>query len=155
MYVCTQWYMCGYTCKYVVCICVWVYTHMCVYLSSSEFMCLDACYSDFGLFGKIQTGCMRFGLVAIMDPMHWRLEDRSMGWSGDPYQFAQWRADGDSVPKSRHFMWVFAFVLFPNLQLSIAICVLLVYFMWPCDIFYLYNYLDHFMRHQWLFTLFM
>jgi len=63
-------------------------------------------------FGEIWTHYRRFGLELVMDPMHWRFENRPMGWSVDQYRFVQWRPEGDSVTKLRHFMWVFAFVLF-------------------------------------------
>ena len=71
-----------------------------------------------------------FGVVLVMHPIHWRFEDRCTGWSRDLYQFMQWRPDDDSVPKLRHFMWVFALVLSSYLSLSVVLICYLHYFIW-------------------------
>jgi len=49
----------------------------------------------------------RSGFMLVVDPIHRQFEDRSIGRSEDQYWFVQWRPDGYSVPKLRHFMWVF------------------------------------------------
>ena len=102
---------------------VYVGVHVCVGMlrcvSSMHlylFTCSIACYSISDLFGEIRTQLQetwtRSGFVLVMDPIDWRFGNRSMGWSSDSYQFVRWRPDGDLVPKLRHFMWVFALVLF-------------------------------------------
>jgi len=45
-------------------------------------------------------------------------------------------------------------MLFPYLLLSVAFICYSYYFMWTIDIFYQYDYLYSFMRHQWVLTLF-
>jgi len=62
-----------------------------------------------------------------MNLIHWRFKDWPMGWFREPYWFIQWRPDGDSDPKSRHFMWVFALVLFSNLPLLLDTCVFVLF----------------------------
>ena len=127
MYVCNG--ICVGICVSMWYVYVYGYIPVCVYICILVISCVwmrVIAISD--SFGEIRTCYMRFRLVAVMDPIYWRFEDRSMRWPGDPYRFVQWRPDEDSVPKPHHFMWVFAFVLFPNLLLPIAICVLLVSF---------------------------
>ena len=119
--VCLFIFMCGYLVHVYMCMCVrmWcVYVYKCIFVWVYVFGCVVQCF---------RTACeirTRFGFVFAEDPIHRRFEDRPMGWLGDPYRFIQWRADGNSDPKSRHFMWVFIFV---SLLLN---------------------------RYQWLFTLF-
>ena len=106
--------------------CVWRY--MCTDVYSYEFICLVACYIISDSFVQSELGNERFRLVRVMDLTHWRFEDRLMRWFGDSYRFVQWRPDNDSDSRSRHFMWVFSFVLFPCLPWSIGVRILLVSF---------------------------
>ena len=85
---------------------------------------------------RFRFGNRRFGFVSTVDPIYWRFEDRSIGWSGDSYWFVQWRSDGDSVSKSHYFMWMFALVLFSCLLLSRIFIFYSHHFMWLSDIFY-------------------
>jgi len=154
VYVCIIVYVCVWVCPCVYAHVACVYGYMCecimsVWWLSFLSVCLVACYSISDPFVRSKLGNRRFGIMPIMDPIPWRFEDRSMGWSADQYQFVQWRSDDDSIPKLRHFMWI------PYLLLSICIyftfiisCDYLMYF-YHCD------YLYHFMRHQWLFTIFL
>ena len=118
--------MCMCVCVLVhVCVCRWVYVYsvyICIYISSCV---LVAWYSVSDSFGEIQTCYRRFGLMFVMNPIHWWFKDWSMGWSVDQHLFVQWRPDGDSVPKSRHFMWMFILVYLP---LSVCIYMLLLSF---------------------------
>ena len=95
-------------------------------------MCLVACCSDSDPFVRSKLGNMIFGFVSILDAMHRRFEDRFMGWSVDQYGFMQWRPDGDSVSKPRHFMWVFVLMSFSFLPLlcfiRIISCDFILYF---------------------------
>ena len=134
-----------YVCIMLVC----VYVYVCVCISSC--VCMVASYSDPNPFDEIRTRYGRFGVVLVMDPIHWRFEDRPMGWAGDSYQFVRWRPDSNPVPKPRHFMWVFVLMSFPYLPLIISNYVLLALFhVGKWYIFPVYYYLYHFMRHQWL-----
>ena len=123
---CMYEYICMlmYTRLYV---CLGVYKSMCVYVLV-YYMCLVACYNVSYSFRRSKIGNRRVGFVPIMNPIQWRFKDRHMGWSRDPYQFVQWKPEGDSDPKPCHFMWVFAFISFFYLLLSICICVLLLSF---------------------------
>jgi len=65
-------------------------------------------------------------IYARYGPINWRFEDRPMGWSGDPYQFVQWKPDGDSDLTPRHFKWV-------------VFCLFIVYFnIISCECFHLF-----------------
>ena len=113
--------MCGYVCVYILYVCVYLYSvgytcicvHVWVYERVIMFMCACGCVVQ--RFRPVWWNSdplreIRFG--ARYEPIHWRFEDRPMGWSEDSYRFMQWRPHGDSVPKRRHFMWVFALVHF-------------------------------------------
>ena len=82
---------------------------------------LVVCYNVSDLFGEIRTQLQetrtRSRFMLIVDPIHRRFEDLSIGWSVDQYRFVQWRPDGNSVPKPRHFMWVFVLMSFSSLPL--------------------------------------
>ena len=90
MYVCvyscvhTHTHISMYVCMYVavnVCMHVWcacVGMHMCECVNSPLSLYMVAWYSDTDLFGEIRTRYRRLGLVFVMDPRHWRLEDRPM-----------------------------------------------------------------------------
>jgi len=67
----------------------------------------------------------------VVDPTHRRFEDRPMGVFRGSYRFVQWRPDGDSFPKPRHFMWVFALVSFS--LFTVLSCVLYVSCIITCD----------------------
>ena len=105
-----------------------------------------AWHSDPDQFSEAWSSYRRFGLVFDMDPTQWRFKNRLIEWSRDPYRFVQWRLDGDSDPKSCHFMWVFTFAL---LLITVIFClishvqILVVhvnYDSWPCSLrWYLYQ----------------
>ena len=126
VYVCIKVYT--YSCVYV---CMVVY-RSCVYVCLCEFMCLVACYSVSDLLGRSKYSNRRVEIVLVMDLIYWRFKDRSTRWSVDQYLFVQWRPDGDSVPKPRHFMWVFVLISFSSLPLlcfiRIISCDLILYF---------------------------
>ena len=135
IYVCTLIYTYVYVCTWVytyVSVCsggYWVYIYIYLYV-------LVACHGISDLFGEIQTSCRRPGPdpnYVVVDPTHRRFEDRCIGWSVDQCQFMQWRPDGDSVPKPRHFMWVFVLVY---LSLMICFTCCLYHFMWLFVILY-------------------
>jgi len=119
IWVCIHYFMCVYT---FICVHVWVCECMCmisfVWLHITAFQ-THSCDPN-SVTGD--SNLCRYGpnTLAIRRTTH--------GMSGDSYQFVQWRPDGDLDPKLRHFMWVFAFVLFSYLPLSIGNCVLLVSF---------------------------
>jgi len=100
--------MCGHTCMYVLC----YYVCMSMYVFVYHRVYMVACCSDSDSLMRSELDNERFRFVLVVDPIHWRFEDRPIEWSGDSYQFVQWRPNGDSDPKSRHFMWVFALYLF-------------------------------------------
>ena len=111
----------SYVYVYRICICVGV--DACVYRvclgisplvsqSLSLFVCVwlrVAAITDSFVWSEL--GNRRFGFVPIIDPINWQFEDGHTRWFRDPYRFIQWRPDGNSDLKSRHFMWVFTFVL--------------------------------------------
>jgi len=68
-------------------------------------------------FSPLQEIQTQIGFVPVVNPIQGRFKDRFMGWSGDPYQSVWRRSDGDSVPRLRHFMWVFALVSFSYFSL--------------------------------------
>ena len=107
--------VCVYLYTYI-CLGVCLNTCMCTVGCSYDFKCVVMCDSDPDPFRRFELSNGRprtwFRFVPIMYPIHRQFEDRPMGWSGDLYQFVQWRPDGDSVPKLRHFMWVFVLVYF-------------------------------------------
>ena len=155
------WWMCVCvsSCSWVllayvhVCLSVYMHVHtacICLYIN----LCMLAWYSDTNPFGKIQTRYRRFGSVLAVEPMLGQFEDRPMGWSRNPYWFVQWRSDGNSVLRLRHFKWVFALLSFFYFLLSIIFICYLYHFIWQSDILDQYDYLHHFMRHQWPFTVF-
>ena len=106
-----------YMCECV--ICVLIFLPLCVWLRVTAI-------TDSFVRSKLSN--RRFGFVPVMHLIHWGFEDRHIKWSGDPYGFVQWRPDGNSDPKSRHFKWVFALVLFSYLPLLMGICILLASF---------------------------
>jgi len=77
----------------VVHICMWVYTYVHVHVCKRVFMCtciheyLIACYSILDSFVRSELGNKRLKVVPVMDPIHRRFEDWSMGWSVDQYRF--------------------------------------------------------------------
>ena len=142
--------------------CMCVYVFMCVYLylyvcgctcmcrvhvrkSVFIFICvLVTCCSDLNSFVRSELGNGRFIFVLIVDPIHWRFEDWSMWWSGDPYRFVRWRSDTDLDSKLVSFHVSVCSVSFPYLSLSILFICYLYLFMWLSDIFDQYNYMYHF-----------
>jgi len=99
-------------------------------------MCLDAYCSiaDSFMRSEPKTGDPDQILIHVRcGAIDWWFEDRLIRWSEDLYQFVQWRPDGDSVPKLRHFMWVFAFILSSYFSLSVIFICYLYYFMWLFD----------------------
>ena len=142
---CVCIYLCMYRCMYVYA-CGSVYI-MCTYVFVYQRVRLVACYSVSDLLGRSKLGNRRFRFVPILDPIPRWLEDRSMGWSVGQYRFVQWRPDGVSVPKPCHFMWVFVLMSFPYLPLLFVLFHVTIRCILQCD------YLYHFMRHYWLFTL--
>ena len=123
-----------YTYVYV---CTWVYTYVSVY-SGVCLACiyvymyvLVACYSVLNPFGELRTSYRTSDPIqvrVVVDPIQWGFEDRSIGWSVDQYQFVQWRPDGDSVPKLRHF----------NVSVSLSLSLSLPLFIkWPQILFYM------------------
>ena len=97
----------------------------CVYWFPFLSLFLVACYSVSDSLGWSKLGNERFRFIPILDPIHKLFEDRFMEWSVDQYRFVQWRPDGDSVLKLRHFMWVFVLMCLP---LSVCIYMLLLSF---------------------------
>jgi len=153
-------HICVIPCIYVLCVYVgiYVYVYKYVYICVCTSKCVFGCMSQ--RYGPTHEIWTRSGFVFAVEPIHWRFEDRPMGWFGDSYRFVQWRPDDDSDPKPRHFMWVFAFVLFSYLPSSVVFICYLYHFMWPSDSFlsvithtiscvisecsfYLYNWYEH------------
>jgi len=104
---------------YMYIICMYMYiiymgVHVCVcirvYVRVSSWVGLLLQHSD--LFGEIRTCYRRLWSAFADEPIHWRFENWPMGCSRDSYQFMQWRPDGEPIPESRHFMWVFVIGLF-------------------------------------------
>ena len=123
IYTCTYIHECGCT---RMCLCARVgVKHVFIFICICD-ACMVAWYSDLDPFSEIRTRYRRFGVVPVMDPISKRFEGRSMGWSGDSYRFMQWRPDDDLILKPRHFMWVFAFVLFSQITISSSVYMLLV-----------------------------
>jgi len=91
------------------CLCARVGMLECIYVTC---ICSVVCCSDSDSFVQYKLSNGRFRVVPIMDPIPWQFEDLSMRWSADLYQFMHWRPDNDSISKPRHFMLVFALVLF-------------------------------------------
>ena len=161
------------TCMYYVCLSVCMSTYMCICVRGCThvyrrarvsvecifiFICMFGCVLQY--FGTrlvrswpLKETRTRSRFVLVLEPMHRQFEDRFMGWSVDQYRFVQWRPDGDSLPKLRHFMWVFAFVSFSYLPLTVAFTCCSYHFMWFSVIFYQFHYWYSFMRCLWLFTL--
>ena len=83
----------------------------------------------------IRTRYGRSGYVFVVDLIHRQFEDRSTGWFVDQYQFEQWRPDGDSVPKPRHFMWAFILVHFLIYRCRYAFTCYTYHIMWLSVIF--------------------
>jgi len=52
------------------------------------------------------------------------------------------------VVQTYYWSWVFIFMLFLYLLLSVVFICFSYYFMWTIDIFYLYDFMYHFMRYQ-------
>ena len=127
MHVCVYSYVCMYFgVPLCVCTCgvrVWVHIGcimcVCVCVDSPSFLCVRLCAKVMRTSSwdpdQLQETQTRSGFIFTVDPIHRRFKDRPMGWFGDSYRFVQWRPDDDSLPKSRHFMWVFVLVLFSNL----------------------------------------
>ena len=144
------------------CTCTWVYTYVSgcsgvylvyIYIYLCVWLRVAALWNSLMRSGPLQETRTRFGFVLVMDPIQWRFEDCSIGWSVDQYRFVQWRPDGDSVSKQRHFMWVFVLVHFLIYRCRYAFTFYTYHFMWHSVIFYLFDYLYHFIRHPWLLTL--
>ena len=146
---------CIYVCILVY-VYVWVYTYVyacmlwSVYMYESMFVWVHVFGCVLQRFRFVRWDPDPIRINACVDPIHTRFEDRSMRWSVDQYRFVQWRPHDDSVPKPRHFMWVFVIV---DLPLSVCIYMLLLSFYVTSVIFYQFDFLYHFMRQQWLFTL--
>ena len=145
MYICVYAYRCMHVgIRICVRMHVWVLSmYLCLYV------CVWLCATVFRI-RLVRSGPLqetRFGFVLVVDPIHRRFEDRSMGWSVDQYQFVQWRLDSDSVSKLRHFMWVFVLVHFLIYRCRYAFTCYTYHYMWLSVIFYLFDYLYHFMRH--------
>ena len=112
LYTCTSTFM--YCIRLSVCLSTCVIMFKYVWICD---MCTVACFSDSDPFCEIRTRCWRFRFVLVMDQIHRRFEDRSMGWSVDQYRFVQWIPDSNSVLKLRYFMWVFVLMSFSSLPL--------------------------------------
>ena len=67
-------------------------------------------------------------------PNRWRFKNWPMKWSGDSYWFVQWRPESDSVPKLRHFIWVFVYwsILISAFYLNIS-CICIYYSVLLCS----------------------
>ena len=149
-----------------VCLCTYIYAgvHVCLCVYIEEcirvrgYVCVSSCvwlritvfWTRLVRYGPLQEIRTRFGFVLVVDPIHRRFENRSMRWSVDQYRFVQWRPDGDSIPKPRHFIWAFVLVYLP---LSVWFTCYTYHFMWLSFMFYQFDFLYYFMRHPWLFTL--
>ena len=104
---------------------MFVYTRIvCTYVFVYHRVCLVTWYSISDSLVRSEHDNGRFGVLLVMDPIHWRFEDWPMRWSG----FVQWRPDRDSDPKPCRFMWMFAYVLFPYLPLSVCVYILMLSF---------------------------
>jgi len=94
-------YICGCTRVYVYACVVYMYGYINVWVCYACVLSLSIClvvwYSDPDPC-EIRTSYERFRVVLVMDPIHWRFEDRPMGWFKDLYQFMQWRPDDDTNP---------------------------------------------------------
>jgi len=106
-------YVCGVCIGTGICVC-----ESCVQLRVAAIM---------NSFVRSELSNGRFSLVLVMDPTRRRFEDRHMSRLRDTYRFVQCRPYGDSDPKSRHFMSVFARIIFLFIIVSI-IYILLVSF---------------------------
>jgi len=160
VYVCMiiSMYVCIDLCIYI---CVYLYIHMsvgvhvCVSVQGWVlgvylylFVWSVACYSVSDSLVQSELGNGRSGFVLVVDPTQWQFEDRSMRWSGDPYQFVMWRLNGDSVPNcviSCECLLLYRFLYLP---LSVVFICYLYYYMWSSALFYQFVYLYHFIWHQ-------
>jgi len=157
VYTCICVCMCVYVyiCMYVLYVCIPVCGCVHVYLCVRVFTCacgyvlqrFEPVGEDLDLLREIQT-CTRYGpdSLAIWKLIH------EMIWRFVLVRAVKTRWWSDL--KSCHFMWVFVHVSFTYLSLSVLSICYLYHFMWPSDLFYQYDYLYHFMRHQRAFTLF-
>ena len=157
MYVCVYLYMyvcwCTRTCicvhVYVECICTCGYVRVYLYV----LLCLVACYSDSDPFVQSKLGNRRFGLVPVMDPIHWRFVDRPMRWSVD--QYGSCSEDQTTIRFQNHVILCECLFLsyFLIYRCQYVFVFYFYHFMWLFEIFYRHYHLYHFMRHQWAFTL--
>ena len=145
----SRWWLCMFVYTYIriymgvhVCVgvlgwvlSVYLHLHVCVRLRVAAFKTRPY-YPD-----RLQETRTQSGFVLVVDPIHKRFEDRFMGWSVDQYRFVQWRPDGDSVPKLRHFMWVFILVHFLIYRCRYAFTCCTYHFIWLSIIFYQFDYL--------------
>ena len=136
------------TCSMLVWVHVWVY-YECVLipLPFCVFGCVLQCFGfvrwDSDSLQKIRT---RFRFVPVMDPIHRRFENQSMGWFVDQYWFVQWDQTSIQSETASFHVSVCSYVIF----FFTIIVFYSYYFMWLHIIFYQFGLLYHFMRHYWL-----
>ena len=136
-----------YMYKYNVCMCGYVYgVCLCVIMS------WVACCSGSDPFGEIRTRYRRLRVVPAINPIVRRFENRSMGWSRDPYQFVQWRPDGDSISKPCHFSECLRLYHFLNYRCQYYLYITCIILCDYSDIFDQYDYPYHFIWCQWVYT---
>ena len=149
LYTCTS--TCTYRVRLSVCLSTCVIMFKYVWVCD---MCTVACFSDSDPFGEIRTGCRRprpdlDSCRCGPDTMVIRRPTHGMIRISVPVCAVKTRRLFGSETASFH--------------VSVRSCVLTIvgmhyscsyHFMWLSVIFYQFDYLYHFMRHLWLFTLF-
>ena len=140
-------------------VCVWVYTYVpvctcgclaCIYI---YMYALVASYSDSDPFVRSKLGNRRFGLVLVMDPITKAIQRpiHEMIRRSVPVRVVKTRRRFGSETAS--FLVSIRSCAFPYLPLWYAFTYYTYHFMWLSVIFYQFDYLYHFMRHLWMFTL--
>ena len=149
MYVLVWVYICIYVIVYVyIWVHVWVCMLECVHVYVDCMCCVCCICVHVSISVQLRVAAFRTrscypnlitgdGFLLAEDTIHWRFEDRPMGWSGDSYRFVQWRPDDDSVLKLRHFRWVFVYWSFSISALYLIVSWEYIYYSvlycsWPC-----------------------
>ena len=156
MYACVYLYICVCGCTSG-CMHVWhTWMGTCVSVlggcvDSPSSLCFVACYSVLDPFGEIWTRYRRLELCPLQT--HTQVIRKPIyGMIHRSVPVCEVKPDGDSFLKPRYFMWVFVLVYFFIYCCRYAFTCYSYHFLWPSDLFYQFDYLYHFMRHQWAFT---